>query len=666
MLREIFRSVPLPYYKVGDPEFGRDGIYGGNILPYAESLANVWGLHVSPQPLPNSPESIYVWSSMNTRAWPSFGFGFYRFNALSGVLIERIAQSIAGQSLFLSGGASTSRGGALWFKHIYLTDIVQISLGSKATTLIGDEPEVEDSWAYLPDTMVNISHFVGAPEGDPNNYGSAFAVDEKDDYFLNAHNLYLRVYKWTTGEHVWTFRGIASEVLAIALEDKGHAYVLQNNRVLWLLDYIRGEILGSVKIPPPVEAASHTINGRMAWDPIYRRILIMEETADTEAGASTTRIRGYRQVPEPVRLTTPIPLKAPRQRRTVPVLVQALGDLNEGVGGYVMDATVTGAASLVGFPVSDGLGNSILHVACEGSSSFSGEPDWSLTGSPDDDPPHTGLVHIAVTARVYGPPLSEIPISGVSQPGVGGEPGGSGPGSGQERFIWAWDVRGSITPDAPGSPGGAPVTMEDWKAYFFEIADRVEGTPANDYQAVLLSLRDQGMHVNPTPGEVPQESWAFYGMSVMIDGGGVPRGRIWLPTATPDSLGYYTNEIQVIADDPDPGTGETAPNMFSILESVYNSQTWRLDEAYEDELDGRGAFTEAAVTAMHDQDARFGHIQKNPGQNQYNGHAVDALVFKNDDGTTGEIFDIVTGSGDLCWRFVDRSEGNLEKWYYPA
>ena len=672
MLVEIFRTVPIPYKTATSGWYQG---YGGNIYPYMETLYNYWGITVLPEPLPTSPESIYVWCSMNTNAWPSFSFGYMRFNATDGTFVERFLQSGGGQSLFLSGGVITSVGqrseptgavkGNIWFKSIYLTEIQRIILGSTATTLVFDEPEKVDSW-YTTDDIVSVSHFQGAPDGDPNNFG-LIAIDDSapnGGYFLNCQNGTLYVYEWSSGAFIH-YLTLPFQPVELALEDPGRVYVLNSNRVLYLLDYVRNEVLGVSKIPP-VLTSNLDYFGSFTYDRIYKRILIAEQTPDDpDTGESTSIIRGYRMVPNPTRLTPPIPLKAPRQRRTIPVLVQALDDVNKGVGGYIIDAEVTGSGSLIGFPMSDGQGNSILHVAMEGSASFTGADDWDTTGSPDEDPPHCGLVNITCNARVMGIPPNQFPVSGVDGGGEGGAPAPSG---GSNRYIWAWDVRGSITPDAPGSPGGAPVTMDDWKTYFFDIADRVEGEPANDYQAVLLSLRDQGMHVNPVPFEVPDEDWPFYGMSVMIDadGNGVPRGRIWLPTVTPDANGYYTNEIQVIADDPNPSSGETAPNMFSVLESVNASRPWRLAEAYEDEADGRGAFVEAAVTAMHDTDARFGHIQKNPGQNQYNGHAVDALVFKNDDGTTGEIFEIVTDSGELCWRFVDRSEANLGKWYYPA
>lgn len=143
------------------------------------------------------------------------------------------------------------------------------------------------------------------------------------------------------------------------------------------------------------------------------------------------------------------------------------------------------------------------------------------------------------------------------------------------------------------------------------------------------------------------------------------------PIYQPDSIdiavsGTTNGPVDPHTGDPDePDLPRTAPNMMGTMQSVFNRKHWNLDEANEDAPDGRGQFTEDCVKAMHDKDARFGHIDKNPGQNQYHGHAVDAIDFKNDDGETGEVYDIVTGAGKLTWGFKGRSTGALDKWRFP-
>lgn len=108
-----------------------------------------------------------------------------------------------------------------------------------------------------------------------------------------------------------------------------------------------------------------------------------------------------------------------------------------------------------------------------------------------------------------------------------------------------------------------------------------------------------------------------------------------------------------------------APNMTATLNTVAGSQTWKFDggDAYDQtQPNGRGAFTEAAVAACHAIDPRWGHIKKNPGQNQYNGHAVDFMVWKNPDGVTAEGYDIL--STTIHWNFGGRDANLLAKWYF--
>lgn len=98
------------------------------------------------------------------------------------------------------------------------------------------------------------------------------------------------------------------------------------------------------------------------------------------------------------------------------------------------------------------------------------------------------------------------------------------------------------------------MTYPDYHDFFFQDILRVDGDPANDWQAVLESLPAKGYGTNPKPGEVQPVDAPKHGITIMLDSGGNARGRIWLPTDTPDALGYFTYEVQVIADGPTPGS----------------------------------------------------------------------------------------------------------------
>ena len=131
----------------------------------------------------------------------------------------------------------------------------------------------------------------------------------------------------------------------------------------------------------------------------------------------------------------------------------------------------------------------------------------------------------------------------------------------------------------------------------------------------------------------------------------------------------YPDIIQVTGTSAGPvatgPTGEpTAKNMLWVLEQVHNTQTWRLGKEFEDAPDGRGAFIEAAVVRLHAIDPNWGHIRKHGGQNQYNGHAVDAIIYKRPDGSAAEIYDVVSGAGHIKWGFVSAKAADLDKWYF--
>jgi hypothetical protein len=86
--------------------------------------------------------------------------------------------------------------------------------------------------------------------------------------------------------------------------------------------------------------------------------------------------------------------------------------------------------------------------------------------------------------------------------------------------------------------------------------------------------------------------------------------------------------------------------------------------------EGCGRFTEACCTELHArQSLQWGHIAKKEGQNQYNGHAVDALYLLHPAGsTTVGVYDIIhdseSSNASPCFNWKDAGDPAL--WYYPA
>jgi glutaminase len=86
--------------------------------------------------------------------------------------------------------------------------------------------------------------------------------------------------------------------------------------------------------------------------------------------------------------------------------------------------------------------------------------------------------------------------------------------------------------------------------------------------------------------------------------------------------------------------------------------------------EGCGLYTEACCLALFtQQSAWWGHIRKEPAQNQYNGHAVDALqLMIQAGGTQAGIYDIIWSTespeAEPAWSYKGPPDLNL--WYPPV
>ncbi len=85
---------------------------------------------------------------------------------------------------------------------------------------------------------------------------------------------------------------------------------------------------------------------------------------------------------------------------------------------------------------------------------------------------------------------------------------------------------------------------------------------------------------------------------------------------------------------------------------------------------GCGKFTEACCTNLHVQNSQqWGHIKKSGAQNQFNGHAVDAIMLLLDSGPQAAgIYDLIVDSESPNARPALNYSGPpiQSLWYYPA
>lgn len=117
---------------------------------------------------------------------------------------------------------------------------------------------------------------------------------------------------------------------------------------------------------------------------------------------------------------------------------------------------------------------------------------------------------------------------------------------------------------------------------------------------------------------------------------------------------------------PPPATGGSP---LEIINRVYAATNPNLAT-----IAGCGKFTEDCCDALHTEHSpMWGHIAKTEGQNQFNGHAVDALmllanVSNASGGTTAGVYDIIYSSASFEAKpvFNYAHPPQYELWYYPA
>jgi hypothetical protein len=95
------------------------------------------------------------------------------------------------------------------------------------------------------------------------------------------------------------------------------------------------------------------------------------------------------------------------------------------------------------------------------------------------------------------------------------------------------------------------MTLDDYEALFFSLIQRAPGQPADDWEAVLAAST---IPAGLGPYEIPDAAAPHHAMTQQIRSSGDPAGRIFLPTATPDDLGYYAHPISPLRDGPTAGS----------------------------------------------------------------------------------------------------------------
>lgn len=110
----------------------------------------------------------------------------------------------------------------------------------------------------------------------------------------------------------------------------------------------------------------------------------------------------------------------------------------------------------------------------------------------------------------------------------------------------------------------------------------------------------------------------------------------------------------------------SAKDPMGIINEVFKTGKFNLATK-----EGCGKFTEECCKQLHERHHQlWGHIRKSGAQNQFNGHAVDAiqLLAAHSDGTKAGIYDIISSSEstDAKPAFNFAGDPRTDLWYYPA
>lgn len=118
---------------------------------------------------------------------------------------------------------------------------------------------------------------------------------------------------------------------------------------------------------------------------------------------------------------------------------------------------------------------------------------------------------------------------------------------------------------------------------------------------------------------------------------------------------------------PNPDPPSTALTPFQIIQAVQAKNKFDLSTK-----EGCGQLVEASVKELHERHSpSWGHIKKTGAQNQYNGHAVDAMqllqtVLTSNGNTEQGIYDIITSSESPDAKVAFNRQGDCrpDLWYY--
>jgi hypothetical protein len=372
MYKQTFMT-PVAYRLPDDPTL--TGPFGQLIYPpllayfttppkiYGEEFVLVNAVFVKKEATANSPVTIILNAITSNIYFPSVGQSL-KFDGMTGAFL--------GYGDFIGDGLET--------------EIVQSTDGTLWSTYSGELRELDPVTNTVTQTIA--ASFFEIPD-DQEFHGIVHPMIDRarnlivmSGYPPTVDARYILVNDLATGallRRIW----VSGPVAQVMQEDDRRCFVVCTNGMLNVVDYTTGAIISTTRTP--VGGTHNAFVITYAWDFVLRRLLAFNfvdgafgEPPINVDGSSSNTITGYYPVPIATTITKPIPIKAPRQGRTVPMLVRAVGDAGEPVPSLRITATATGAAAITpSLQITDSFGYATVNL----SGSAAGSSTVTLTAT---------------------------------------------------------------------------------------------------------------------------------------------------------------------------------------------------------------------------------------------------------------------------------------------
>jgi hypothetical protein len=295
------------------PYTGYSGYYWQELITpprhFEESLWWVNSFYYVPQPY----DLLCAWLIFKWIRWPSWNVKRYDFDAETGEL-KNIYDPPGGMFDYIDtievGGYGTH-----YASFNSTLKIKEVSWETRAPVSGGFETDL-GVWAHNP------------------------IVNRQDGLLGFTSSWHFEVWDYLTKQRLWWVR-LPTQAQDGGWENRERCWLtLTNGQVVKInYKYHRVELMSSVQGPLPDDVGYFC-----AFDQLRGRLAIFRHRPDAVDGACQCRLEFYRPIPKVAILTDPVPIRSPRVGKTVPFISHLAGDAGEGLGSYLVEASLLAPA----------------------------------------------------------------------------------------------------------------------------------------------------------------------------------------------------------------------------------------------------------------------------------------------------------------------------------